>query len=95
MKRRKSPLYYIVAALLALLSIPIGGVITGVLSFRYDIPTPGMYAMKLIPDPNPQTQWLAPLIPRLLVAGFVNVVCCYVIIRVLLVGAKRLFNSPW
>jgi hypothetical protein len=51
------------------------------IGWHYNIPTPGMYAMRLIPDPK--DGGLGALTPRLAVAGFVNVVCCYVIIRVL------------
>ena len=95
MRIPRTPLHYIVVVLLALVCIAIGGIVTGVLGLRYNIPTPGMYAMRLIPDTRAQTQWLAPLIPRLVVAGFVNVVCCFVIIRALAALAKRAFNSPW
>ena len=96
MKRRKGLLHYSLAALLALLCIPTAGFATGLLAFRYNIPTPVMYAMRLIPDPNPQTQWLAPLIPRLLVAGIVNLLCCYIVIRVLVAAARRYIegNGP-
>ena len=92
---RKKPFYYAGFAVLALLSIPIGGWVTLLLSFGYNIPTPGMYAMRLIPDPVPQTEWLALLIPRLIVAGFVNAACFYIVVCGLGYVLKRLFYSPW
>jgi len=93
MRHRKGLLHYVEIAVLALLCIPIGIMITFVLSFRYDIPTPGIYlAMKLVPGPS--AGWdpgaFDPLIPRLALAGFVNGICFYVLIYVLSAAVKRL-----
>ncbi len=81
---REGRLHYIEIGVRMLFCTPLGALITFALSFQYGFPTPGWYAaVKLVPDAGPEAGWLAPLIPRLFVAGFVNVVCCYVIIRAL------------
>jgi hypothetical protein len=84
-KRRKGPLHYIEIAVLTGLCIPFGALAMAV-GWHYDIPTPGLYAMKLIPE---QEGGLGALTPRLVVAGFVNVICCYVIVRALIAIAAR------
>jgi hypothetical protein len=90
LKRRTGPFRYIEVVMLTLLGIPIGVLLTFVLSFLWNIPTPGLYAMKLIPDRGPGEEWFTPLISRFVVAGFVNVVCCCVITGALAAVVRRL-----
>ena len=77
-KRRKGSLHYIEIAVLMLLGYPactfIGLFSIGIINF----PTPGLYAMSLLPAPQEPFDLF---LTRLAVAGFVNVVCCYAIIR--------------
>lgn len=47
---------------------------------KYNFPTPGAYVAWLFPVT--ETRGWAPSLPRVVVAGFVNVICCYVILRV-------------
>jgi hypothetical protein len=90
LKRRSGPLHFVEVVVLTLLGIPIGVLLTFVLSFLWNTPTPGLYAMKLIPDRGPGEEWFAPLISRFVVAGFVNVVCCCVIMGALAAIVRRL-----
>ena len=96
MKRRKGLLHYALAALLVSLCIPIAAYVSGLLFFRYSIPTPGIYAATLLIPPNPAGKVLEGLIPELLVAGIVNLLCCYAVIRVLVAGVRRYIegNGP-
>lgn len=90
-RRRTGPLRYIEIAVRILVWTPIGMLVSFVLSIGFNIPTPGMYAaMILVPDPTSQREWLAPLIPRLFVAGLVNVICFYVVLGVLVAMITRL-----
>jgi hypothetical protein len=91
MSRTKGPANHITIFVRILVCTPIAALITFLLSAGYHIPTPGLYvAMKLVPDPGPKAEWLAPLIPRLVVAGFVNALCCYLIVVGLVAVAARL-----
>ena len=78
MKRRKGSLHYIEIAVLMVLGYPactfMGLFSVGIINF----PTPGLYAMSLLPAPKEPFDLF---LTRLAVAGFVNVVCCYAIIR--------------
>jgi hypothetical protein len=59
MKRREGPLRYIEIAALAVLCIPFGAMAMAI-GWHYNIPTPGLYAMKLIPDSEPGRGRLGP-----------------------------------
>lgn len=84
LRRRKGPLH--IAAVLLVLS-PLEALVFRPLSFRYHIPTPGRYIVShfLVPA-EPSFYWF---IPQVLFAGFVDVACCYGIIRVLAAVVSR------
>jgi hypothetical protein len=83
-RRREGPAHYIEIAVRILLCVPLGIVLLFVLSFQYNVPTPGLYvAMRLISDRAAGPEPFAPLMPRLFVAGLINVVCLYLILRAL------------
>jgi hypothetical protein len=91
MKRRKGWLYYVLTALLALVCIPITVFVAGMLSVAYDnIPTPGIYVAVLLIQrlihPGELVNWV---IPQILIAGIVNLLCCYAVIRVLAAAVRR------
>jgi len=74
-------------AVVLLVLAPLGALIIRPLSFRYHIPTPGLYIVSLLLVPKePGFGWL---VPQLLVAGFVDVACCYAIIRALAAVVAR------
>jgi hypothetical protein len=79
-RHREGPLDYIEIAVRMLICVPLSVLLIVPVSFQFNIPTPGLYAaMKLVPDRGLGGEWLDPLIPCLIFAGFVNVVCFYVI----------------
>jgi hypothetical protein len=76
-RHREGPLHYIEIGVRVLFCAPLGAFITFLLTFEYNIPTPGGYVMYLIGG------GLDALVTTLIVGGFVNVFCCYVILRTL------------
>jgi len=88
---RTGRLRYIEMVVRILFWTPVGSLVTFVLSFNFNIPTPGYAAMILIPNPTSQKEWLgAFFILRLFVAGFVNVICFYVVRGALVAMITRL-----
>jgi hypothetical protein len=84
MRHRTGLLRYVKIAVLVILAIPASAILS---VFLVGIWTPGAYvAMKLVPAPNAPWSPSAfdPLIPRLVVAGLVNLACCYAVIRALI-----------
>jgi hypothetical protein len=83
MERRKGLLHDAGIAVLILLCIPVGFLIT-VAGLQYHFPTPGIYIGYLFPAPPGVIT-----LPILIAVGFVNGVCCYAIIFALVaVGAR-------
>ena len=78
---REGRMHYIEIGVRMLMCAPLGALLTFPLTFQYDIPTPGGYAMWQCAQLT--GGGLGALLPALFVGGFVNVFCCYVIIRVL------------
>ena len=76
MRPRKGPTHHLeiaVLVLVALLCIPFGFLMV-VFFFRYNFPTPGIYVGMLVPP------LMAGGFGFFIVAGIVNVICCYAII---------------
>ncbi len=77
---RKGPGLYFVIAVLMLLCIPVGWLITNA-GFQYGFPTPGMYAaVKLVPVPASDWRGLGSLASLGVVGAIVDGICCYLII---------------
>lgn len=62
--------------LLVLLWIPVGWVIT-LVGLHFNIPTPGLYAIRLLPDCS---GWFCNLVPAMLTSGLANGTCCLALI---------------
>jgi len=78
-RRRKGVLHYVEIAVLLLILAPLGGLIA------LFIPTPGDIVVLFPPNEGS----LDLILPRLFVAGLINVACCYVIIRALAAVVAR------
>jgi hypothetical protein len=83
MKRRDELPQDVGIAALILLCIPVGFLIT-VAGLLYHFPTPGIFVGWLFPAPPGVVT-----LPILIAVGFVNGVCCYAIIWVLLRAVTR------
>lgn len=94
MKRREGSLHYTEIAVLMLLGYPactfLGLFSVGIIDF----PTPGLYALRLLPLPSSTPEdWFNGFLTRLAVVGFVNVVCGWTMIYGLLAVLSRLRRS--
>ncbi|MGB6384619.1 MAG: hypothetical protein WBE45_13680 [Terriglobales bacterium] len=78
MKHRNGLARYIEIVVLVLLAIPVGVLIMAV-GFQCHFPTPGVYVFWLFPVTH-ATDW-GPSVPRVIIAGLVNAICCYLLIR--------------
>jgi hypothetical protein len=78
-KCRKGPLHYVEVAVLTLLGIPVGALIM-LIGFALHFPTPGIYVFRVFPVTEAR-DWVFISMPRLAVAGLVNAICCYLLIR--------------
>ncbi|HLM79241.1 MAG TPA: hypothetical protein VK302_01300 [Terriglobales bacterium] len=94
MRRRQGLLRYIEIAVLTLLGIP-AGVVIMMLGFAFHFPTPGVYVFWLFPVTETR-DWVFLSMPRLVAAGLVNAICCYLLIRGLaaVVAALRRQKGP-
>jgi hypothetical protein len=94
MESRKVPARYIKIAVLILLGIP-AGVMIMMLGFALHFPTPGVYVFRLFPVTETR-DWVFLSTPRLVVAGLVNAISCYLLMRgfVAVVVAFRRHKHP-